>query len=257
MAALRTDAVKPLLGDKSALTEADWSAILSKLTPYEAWSGAKAGGAVEKLEPKRVREILASNAKATLSALIAKDKGEEANAKAVDGLNRLVRYHRDLRHLCHNFVSFQDFYSRKRKAIFLAGTLFLDQRSCDLCLLVEDAAKHAPMAGLAGTYLAYCDCFRKGTGEKMQIVAAFTGGDSENLMVGRNGIFFDRKGRDWDATITKIVDNPISIRQAFFSPYKKVVRLIEEQVPKRAAAADTAADAKLATAAQTAASGAP
>src|SRR4029077_13317988 len=86
----------------------------------------------------------------------------------------------------------------------------------------------------------------KGTGEKMQIVAAFTGGDSDNLMVGRNGLFFDRQGRDWDATITKIIDNPISIRQAFFSPYKKLVRTIEEQVAKRAAAADAGAAAKLA-----------
>ena len=105
------------------------------------------------------------------------------------------------------------------------------------------------MAGLAGSYLAYCDCVRKGTGEKCQIVAAFTNGDADNLMVGRNGIFYDRKGRDWDATITKIIDNPISIRQAFWSPYKKLVRMIEEQVAKRAAAADAAADAKLATAA--------
>jgi len=53
---------------------------------------------------------------------------------------------------------------------------------------------------------------------------------------GRNGIFYDRKGRDWDATITKIVDNPISIRQAFWSPYKKLVRLIEERAAKQAAA---------------------
>jgi hypothetical protein len=86
----------------------------------------------------------------------------------------------------------------------------------------------------------------------MQIVAAFTGGDSDNLMVGRNGIFYDRKGRDWDATITKILDNPISIRQAFWAPYKKVVRTIEEQIAKRAAAADAAATANLQAAATTA-----
>jgi hypothetical protein len=251
MAKFRKDAATPLLGDKPALTEADWNALLAKLAAYEAWCGTKAGGTVEKLELKRVREILAGNAKETLTALVARDKAEEGNAQAVVGLNRLVRYHRDLLQLCRNFVSFQDFYGRKKRAIFQAGTLYLDQRSCDLCLRVEDAGKHATMAGLAGTYLAYCDCFRKGTGEKMQIVAAFTGGDSDNLMVGRNGIFFDTKGCDWDATITKIVDNPISIRQAFFSPYKKLVRLIEEQVAKRAAAADAAADAKLATTAQT------
>ena len=122
-----------------------------------------------------------------------------------------------------------------------------------MCLTVDDAGKHATMAGLAGAYLAYCDCVRKGTGEKMSIVATFSQGDDDNLMVGRNGIFYDRKGRDWDATITKIVDNPISIRQAFWSPYKKLVRMIDEQVAKRAAAADAAADAKLAATAQGAA----
>ena len=116
-----------------------------------------------------------------------------------------------------------------------------------------DAGRHAMMAGLAGTYLAYCDCVRKATGEKLQIVAAFTDGDSDNLMVGRNGIFYDRQGRDYDATITKIVDNPISIRQAFWSPYKKFVRMLEEQVAKRAAAAEAASNDQLAAAAASAA----
>jgi hypothetical protein len=101
------------------------------------------------------------------------------------------------------------------------------------------------MASLAGTYLAYCDCVRKGSGEQMQIVAAFTDGDSDNLMVGRNGIFYDRQGRDWDATITKIVDNPISIRQAFWAPYKKAARMVQEQIAKRAAHADQAAVTRL------------
>jgi hypothetical protein len=159
--------------------------------------------------------------------------------------------------LCTNFVNFKDFYDRGDPAIFQAGRLYLDQRSCDLCLPVEDAGKHALMAGLSGTYLAYCDCFRKATGEKMQIVAAFTGGDSDNLMVGRNGLFYDRKGRDWDATITRIIDNPISIRQAFWSPYKKLIRMIEEQIAKRAASADAAATAKLQSTAQAAAGAEP
>jgi hypothetical protein len=108
------------------------------------------------------------------------------------------------------------------------------------------------MAGLAGAYLAYVDCVRKATNEKMQIVAAFTAGDSDNLMVGRNGIFYDRKGQDWDATITKIIDNPISVRQAFFAPYKKFVRFIEEQVAKRASAADSDAHKQLSATAETA-----
>src|SRR5690606_4631134 len=122
-------------------------------------------------------------------------------------------------------------------------------RSCELTLYADDAAKAAPMVSMAGTYLLYCDIERRATGERKQIVAAVTNGDSDNLMVGRNGIFYDREGRDWDATITKIVDNPISVRQAFWAPYKKLVRMIEEQVAKRAAAADAASTQRLESAA--------
>jgi hypothetical protein len=242
-------ALKPLFGDKSSLTQAEWTALLARLGPFECWTAGKAGALVEPLGLKRVRELLAGDAKQKLTALIAEDKKLEPEFTAIAAVERLVRYHRDLFHLCNNFVSFRDFYSRKDKAIFQAGTLFLDQRSCDLCLAVEDAGKHALMAGLAGTYLAYCDCVRKGSGQKTQIVAAFTDGDSDNLMVGRNGVFYDRKGCDWDATISKIVDNPISIRQAFWAPYKKAARLVQEQIAKRAANADAAAAAKLAQAA--------
>lgn len=249
--ALQANAVKPLLGDKTELTEADWAALLTKLGAFECWSAGKAGAAVEKLGLKRVREILAGKAKDNVAALIAKDKALEPEAAAIANVEKLTRYVRDLYLLCINFVNFRDFYDAGDPAIFQAGTLYLDQRSCTLTLPVEDAGKHAAMAALAGSYLAYCDCVRKATGEKRSIVAAFTNGDSDNLMVGRNGLFYDRKGRDWDATITKIVDNPISIRQAFWSPYKKLVRMIEEMAAKRAAAADAESDKKLAAAAST------
>jgi hypothetical protein len=248
-ARLRSEVVKPLLGEKDSLTGGDWTRIADACRPYETWAAAKAGAAVERLGLPRVREILAGKAKASLDDLIARDKALEAEANAIAAVERLARYHRDLYKLLLNFVNFRDFYGRKEKAIFQAGRLFLDQRSCDLCLAVEDSAKHAGMAALAGTYLVYCDCSRRCGGDKMQIVAALTDGDADNLLVGRNGLFIDRKGRDWDATITKIVENPISIRQAFWTPYKKVIRMIEQQVAKRASASDAAASTKLESAA--------
>lgn len=245
LAALHADAVKPLLGDQATLSERDWGRLTAKVQSYENWAGGKAGTLAGKLGIQRIREILAGPAQGAVLALIAEDKKPEAEFNALIMVERLVRYHRDLFTLCNNFVSFRDFYGSKAKAIFQAGTLFLDQRSCDLCLVVEDPGKHTAMAALAGTYLAYCDCVRKGSGEKMRIVAAVTAGDADNLMVGRNGIFYDRKGRDWDATVISIVDNPISIRQAFWAPYKKCIRLIEEQVAKRASTSAESADAKL------------
>src|SRR5690606_31156099 len=212
---------------------------------FAAWSADVAASPLSQLAPERLQEILTGDAASTLRALIDRDSAEYGTAAAIDGVDRLVRYCRYLYLLCENFVNFRHFYSRESQAIFQAGTLYIDQRSCELTLWVDDAAKAAPMVALAGTCLLYCDCVRRATGEKRQIVAAVTNGDSDNLMVGRNGIFYDRDGRDWDATITKIVDNPISLRQAFWSPYKKLVRFIEEQVAKRAAAADEAATKKL------------
>ncbi len=249
LATLQSAAIKPLLGDKNSLTEADWNLLNARLAPFEAWSAGKVGASVEKLGLKRVREILAGSSQADINALIIKDKALEPEANAIANVEKLVRFNRDLYTLCVNFVSFQNFYSRKTPAVFQAGRLYLDQRSCDLCLTVEDSARHATMAGLAGAYLAYCDCVRKATGETKSIVAIFSQGDDDNLMVGRNGIFYDRSGKDYDATITKIVANPISVRQAFWAPYKKLSRYIEEQVAKRAAAADAAASAGLQSAA--------
>ena len=250
LSALVTSAVLPFLGERTELSEGDWAQIGSRLSAYLAWLAAKPATTVEKLGMERIRLLLAGKAKEQLTALVAEDKAEEAAANSIDDVDRLVRYYRDLGKLCRNFVNFEDFYSRKEKAIFQAGVLYLDQRSCELCIEVVDAAKHGSMAPLAGTYFAYVDCVRKGTAQKKSILVAFTGGDADNLMVGRNGLFYDRKGVDYDATIVKIIENPISIKQAFFSPYKKLVRFIEEQVAKRAAAADTEANAKLAQVAE-------
>ena len=120
------------------------------------------------------------------------------------------------------------------KLFFQAGTLYIDQRSCDLCIRVRDMSKHASLASFSGMYLMYCECISRATNEKMTIVAALTNGDIDNLVVGRNALFYDRNGLDWDATIIKIIDNPISIRQAFFSPYRKLSRFIETQINKMA-----------------------
>lgn len=247
--ALRTLAVTPVLGaGRASLTEAEWAELKARFAAHEAWTAAKTGASVEALGIARVREMLAGDGRAALTALIARDAALEPERSAIASVERLARYQRDLCHLLNNFVAFRDFYSRERPAVFQAGTLYLDGRSCDLCVRVEDAGRHAVLAGFAKSYLAYCDCTRP-DGARMTIAAAFTDGDADNLMVGRNGVFYDRKGQDWDATITKVVENPISIRQAFWAPYKKLVRLIEEQVAKRAAAGEAASDAKVAAAA--------
>ncbi len=237
--------VKPLVGETKTLTEAQWNDITGKLAAFGAWQTSKVGGVVEKLGLERLKALNTDQQKTLLDELFALEKAQEATANSIASVEKLVRYVRDLFKLANNFVNFKEFYERKTPAIFQVGTLFLDQRQAELVIRVEDAGKHATMAPLSRGCLVYCDIVRPSTNEKLSVVAAMTAGDSDNLMVGRNGVFKDRDGNSWDATVTKIVDNPISIRQAFWSPYKKAIRFVEEQVAKRAAAEEADSHALL------------
>ena len=242
LAALHAAVVTPVLGaGKTSLTAAEWAALNAKFAAYETWLGGKVGLPVEKLGLARAKEILGGPGREALNTLIAADAKLSPEFKAISDVERLVRYHRDLRTLLHNFVNFADFYSRDRWATFQAGTLYLDSRSTEYCVRV-DAPN--PLAAMSKTYIAYCALTRAGC-PPMNIAACFTQGDSDYLFVGRHGVFYDRQERDWDAVITSIVDNPISLRQSFWSPYKKFIRMIDEMAAKRAAAADAASNDRL------------
>ncbi|MEI7842832.1 MAG: hypothetical protein WCI39_07350 [Gallionellaceae bacterium] len=231
----RTRAVLPLLGDKKNISATEWVALVEKFSAFEAWQSGKPASKIDVLGIVRLREILASDSQTELVRYFEQDKIAAAEIKEIRSVERLIRYQRDLLQLANNFVSFRDFYSGKKKAIFQVGTLYLDGRSCELCIRVEDVNAHAAFATPSGVCLAYCELVRNGGAEKMNIVAAFTAGDSDFLRAGRHGIFYNRKGQDWNATIVRIVDHPISIRQAFWLPYKKVSAAISEQMQKFAA----------------------
>ena len=248
LATLHRAVVTPVLGaGRTSLSEAEWIGLNAKFAPYENWLGGKTGSTVEKLGLVRVKEILAGKGRDVLAQLVAQDKALEPEFRAISDVDRLAHYARDMRTLLNNFVNFSDFYSPDKLAIFQAGTLYLDSRSSELCIRVDGPN---PLTAMSKTYIAYCACSRAGESART-IAACFMQGDSDYLFVGRHGVFYDRQGRDWDAVITSLVDNPISLRQAFWSPYKKFVRMIDEMVAKRAAAADAAANDKLLAAANT------
>ncbi|HEY3822206.1 MAG TPA: hypothetical protein VGL81_33805 [Polyangiaceae bacterium] len=245
MAAFAQTTVATVFGAaRTSLTEADWGTLLGKLGPYETWLAAKPATEVAKLGDERVTALARGDARARVVTLIARDAALATESNQIGAVEKLIRFRRHLLTLLKNFVNFAEFYGR-RGGIFQAGTLYVDARSCDLCLPVDDAGRHALLASLSQACLAYCDCVRRKDKEKRSIVAAVTGGDTDNLMAGRNGVFYDRKGDDWDATITKFVDNPISVRQAFWTPYKRFIRLVEEQLAKRAKTADDEGAKKL------------
>ena len=201
------------LDGKETVAEEEWNAIVAKIDAYTAW---KAAGETAMNE--------------TIAAQV------DEHAAAIEPVEKLLRYCRDYFRLLHNYVVFKDFYRRddNLQAVFQAGKLYIDQRCCELCVKVSDMGKSTASAGKSGMYLIYCHCVSKGGGKEMDIVAALTDGEIGGLHEGKNAIFYDRSGQDWDATVTKIIDNPISVRQAFWSPYRKFGNWVTDKITKSA-----------------------
>ena len=241
---LRHTIIQPLLGELTLLTDDQWSALKSAVELYEAWWNNRIETPVTSLGRERLKQWMEEKTEDRLLSLIDQDLALKPAFDAIVEVERLARYCRDLLPLANNFVSFRDFYTGRGKAIFQSGSLFLDGRSFELCITVTDVAKHAMLANLSRVYLVYCDCVRNSGTDKMTIAAAITNGDSDQLLVGRNGIFYDRQGVDWDATIVRIVEHPISIRQAFWDPYKRIGKMVGEALQKMAAARSKANEDK-------------
>ena len=225
---------------KKTMTEADWTAIGAKFTAYTAWKAAKAGASVEKLGIAKVNEMLQQDKKAALLDIVAQDLALKEEAENIEMVDMFLYMLRDFYRLLRNFITFNDFYKKDKdiSAIFQSGTLIIDQRACRFCMKVENMGAHNATAATSGMYLVYCDCTTKISPAKLQIVAAVTVGEVGNLIVGKNAVYYDNAGVEWDAVITKVVDNPISVMQAFWNPYRRMATAVENLINKSAAEKD-------------------
>ena len=226
---------------QKTLSEEEWAAIGAQFAAYTAWKGSKAGASVEDLTIATVNELLQQDKKQALLDLVAQDASYKEEADNIEMVDKFLHILRDFYRLLKNFITFHDFYNKEKKlgAIFQSGTLIIDQRACRFCMKVENMPAHNATAVTSGLFLVYCDCTTKTSAAKLQIVAAVTVGEIGNLIVGKNALYYDNAGVEWDAVITKVVDNPISVAQAFWSPYRRMSVAVENLISKSAAEKDS------------------
>ncbi len=229
-----------VLKDKTVITEADWAETGAQFASYLGWKNSKAGAEVEALGPDAVKTFIAKDRKDALLALVAQDSALAEEAANIEMVDKFLHIFRDFYRLLRNFITLNDFYTKDRNvsAIFQSGRLIIDQRECRFCMKVSDMAKHSASAATSGLFLIYCDCTTRTSPAVLNIVAAVTVGDVGDLIVGKNAVYYDNAGTEWDAVITKVVDNPISVAQAFWSPYRRMAKAIENIINKNAADKD-------------------
>ncbi|MBE6274502.1 MAG: hypothetical protein E7097_11595 [Bacteroides sp.] len=229
-----------IAADKKTLSEEDWAAIGAQFAAYTTWKASKAGATVEDLTIDVVNALLKQDKKQALLDLVAQDAAYKEESDNIEMVDKFLHIFRDFYRLLRNFITFHDFYNKDKTvgSIFQSGTLIIDQRACRLCMKVENMGAHNATAATSGMFLVYCDCTTKTSPAKLQIVAAVTVGEIGSLIVGKNAVYYDNAGVEWDAVITKVVDNPISVLQAFWSPYRRMATAVENLINKSAAEKD-------------------
>ncbi len=238
---------KTIEGFETELSLDAWRKVSAAFDSYSAWKASEPLPGKPLPAHEALAGLLTDAALQNLRSLVSADEAMAAQAKALAELRTLSLVKRDFLRVLRNFVNLDDFYLKK-KGIFRSGRLYLDGREMSLCLEVLNPGAHGTMAALSSMYLVYCNLSRR-DGNRKSIVAALTAGDADSIFVGRNGVFYDSEGKDWDAAITKVVVQPISIREAFFSPYKWFAKTLEEMAMKRAAKAEAASMDKMKSAA--------
>ena len=103
--------INPVLGNKEYILESEWQLLCNKFDGYTEWQSQKNGEQVEKAGLEEIRKFLRNKNKDALISLISQDLEQSDEADAIVLVDKMLRFHRHLYTLLHNFVTFTDFYN--------------------------------------------------------------------------------------------------------------------------------------------------
>lgn len=193
--------VEPVYKEKEFIGMLEWKALKAKFAPYKAWMNSK--------------PVMNCEAKSRL-----------------DDEERVLRYKISLLEFLENFVNMRRLYSNDDFAIYQCGRLRIDAREMDLCFNVEAEASHAALAAKSNCCLLYLKLYRPAQNIERRVCAVVTAGYVSTLYVGRNGVFSDENGNEWEAVVTKVIESPVSLVEAFWSPWRKMAEACSAMVKK-------------------------
>lgn len=200
--AFRALCVRPILGsDPDLITFREWMRIKAAFAAFRKWQASK--------------PVRSAAAKATLE--------EE---------ERLLRYKLHLGEFLINYVTMDRLYGGEGPAIFQTGLLRIDGREMSLCFHVASEAAHAPLAEKSKCCVIYLKLMRPAVGAERNVCAVVTAGTVGGLYVGRNGVFYDRDGCNWEAVVTRVVESQVSLLEAFWAPWRKIGEAIANATKK-------------------------
>ena len=245
--ALRDTVLRRALGaDATSMHRRDWLRVRATFDGFTAWERSRPAEPFETLGEEKVRAHLASGVRDRFAELFARDEVVAAEIARVDDLEKLVLFTHGLVPLANNLVSLAGVYLPSSPALMNCGSLVIDGRRLGFCLSVQDRAAHKEVAALSNIFLVYVEVFQSEGGAAVRkLVSPVTGGEQGRLRVGKRGLFVDLDGAQFDAVVTEIVDNPISVRQAAFAPFRRAAAMASTKFKEWISTAESSQESAL------------
>lgn len=228
LAALGATVAPALLGRDgpvASLSQPEWTTISQALAAHRAWVAERPAGVTDGADPAALRAVAEGPLPAAARALAAQDQDVASELVAFTDLEKVLLLQRWLFELANNFVALAALFDPNQRAMFDAGVLVLDGRRLDLCLRVPDKDAHRAIAEGSGIFLVYCDLdhtLPDGTVLHGAIAAAVTAGTRGGIATGKRGVFLDPEGRTWDARVTDVIVQPVSVWEATVAPFERL-----------------------------------
>lgn len=213
---MRELCVQPLFGEVREISRLEWTRLKAAFSKYA--------------------DVL--NARPVMNAGILSVLEEE---------EKILRYKLHLLEFLENFVNMKRLYAKEGKAIFQTGVLRIDAKELSLCFAVDSEAEHQSLSGKSNCCVAYVKIVRAADKAQRSICAVVTAGTISGLYVGRNGVFVDCDGSEWEARIVKVVESQVSLKEAFWLPWRKLGECVGSVVKKFFADKEAAGEKSLAS----------
>lgn len=218
----------------TTLTFENWNRLKARLAPYAAWLAAKPATAFDGCDPGRLRRWISDELVGSLRTTIAADLAAAPRIAACERLHKLILLQRYLLEFLNNFVNLSLLFNPRSPSLLQAGRLVMDGRSFTLASVVANPAEHKAIAKLSDICVIYLDAVtgKPGALRTMKLAVAVTSGNIRNFFPNKHGIFFSADGEVWDAKITDLVQQPVSVSEALRMPFYKFGEFIGGQADR-------------------------
>ena len=250
--------VNPILKDSpDIITARQWQQIKNFFAAHDSWSSAHPSRAVEPLGLETLADYQNDKYAKIVRALIAESTETAFVLDNIRLTEKAALFQAHMLDLANNFVSFPHLYDPQSRAMFERGTLVMDGRRFNLAVNAINRANHAKIAKTSNMFVLYVEISSKQGDNKYEVAVPVTSGNKGNLCIGKRGVFYDLLGREANATVVAIIENPISITEALVAPFLRLGRMLTGKIEAITADAEKQFDKKASSAMTQATTAAP